>query len=84
MTHAAISNPTSERKWLSVETLSIVRKDFLAGLTVAALSLPQSMAYALLAGVDPRFGLYTAIVFTAVAAIFGSSRHLINGPTGEV
>jgi sulfate permease, SulP family len=84
MTHAAISNPTSERKWLSVETLSIVRKDFLAGLTVAALSLPQSMAYALLAGVDPRFGLYTAIVFTAVAAIFGSSRHLINGPTGAV
>jgi SulP family sulfate permease len=42
------------------------------------------MAYALLAGVDPRFGLYTAIVFTAVAAIFGSSRHLINGPTGAV
>lgn len=84
MTHAAMSNPTSERKWLSVETLSIVRKDFLAGLTVAALSLPQSMAYALLAGVDPRFGLYTAIVFTAVAAIFGSSRHLINGPTGAV
>lgn len=62
----------------------IVRADLVAGLTVAALSLPQSMAYALVAGVDPRFGLYTAIVFTAVAAIFGSSRHLINGPTGAV
>jgi SulP family sulfate permease len=58
--------------------------DFLAGLTVAAISLPQSIAYALIAGVDPRFGLYTAIVFTAVAAILGSSRHLINGPTGAV
>lgn len=64
--------------------VGIVRADLVAGLTVAALSLPQSMAYALVAGVDPRFGLYTAIVFTAVAAIFGSSRHLINGPTGAV
>ncbi|WP_425272290.1 SulP family inorganic anion transporter [Methylocystis parvus] len=55
-----------------------------AGATVAAISLPQSMAYALIAGVDPRFGLYTAIVFTAVAGIFGSSNHLVNGPTGAV
>jgi SulP family sulfate permease len=84
MTDAAISNSASENKRFSAGTLSVIRKDFLAGLTVAALSLPQSMAYALLAGVDPRFGLYTAIVFTAVAAIFGSSRHLINGPTGAV
>ena len=60
------------------------RKDFQAGLTVAAISLPQSIAYALIAGVDPRFGLYTAIVFTAVTALLGSSRHLINGPTGAV
>jgi SulP family sulfate permease len=60
------------------------RADFLAGLTVAAISLPQSIAYALIAGVDPRFGLYTAIVFTAVAGLLGSSRHLTNGPTGAV
>jgi SulP family sulfate permease len=42
------------------------------------------MAYALLAGVDPRFGLYSAIVVTAVASIFGSSSHLINGPTSAI
>jgi SulP family sulfate permease len=84
MTDAAISNTASKQKWINVDTLSVIRKDLLAGLTVAALSLPQSMAYALLAGVDPRFGLYTAIVFTAVAGIFGSSRHLVNGPTGAV
>jgi SulP family sulfate permease len=60
------------------------RRDFQAGLTVAVISLPQSMAYALVAGVDPRFGLFTAIVFTAVGSIFGSSSHLINGPTGAV
>jgi len=37
------------------------RHDLLAGVTVAAISLPQAMAYALIAGVDPRFGLYSAI-----------------------
>jgi SulP family sulfate permease len=42
------------------------------------------MAYALIAGVDPRYGLYTAIVFTTVAGLFGSSNHLVNGPTGAV
>lgn len=84
MSELAISSPAAEKKWFNAETLSVVRRDVFAGLTVAALSLPQSMAYALIAGVDPRFGLYTAIVFTAVAAIFGSSAHLINGPTGAV
>jgi len=63
---------------------SIARKDALAGLTVAAISLPQAMAYALIAGVDPRFGLYSAIVVTAVASIFGSSSHLINGPSNAI
>ena len=53
-------------------------------MTVAAISLPQSIAYALIAGVDPRFGLFCAIVFTTVASIFGSSSHLINGPTGAL
>jgi len=65
-------------------TFAAIRSDFVAGLTVAAISLPQSMAYALIAGVDPRFGLYAAIVFTAVAGALGSSKHLINGPTGAV
>src|SRR5580693_3175576 len=60
------------------------RNDLLAGVTVAAISLPQAMAYALIAGVDPRFGLYSAIVVTFVASIFGSSSHLINGPTSAI
>jgi SulP family sulfate permease len=60
------------------------RNDLLAGATVAAISLPQAMAYALIAGVDPRFGLYSAIVVTLVASIFGSSSHLINGPTNAI
>jgi SulP family sulfate permease len=60
------------------------RKDIVAGLTVAAISLPQAMAYALIAGVDPRFGLYSAIVVTAVGSLFGSSSHLMNGPTNAI
>ncbi len=60
------------------------RHDVIAALTVAAISLPQGMAYALLAGVDPRYGLFSAIVVTFVASVFGSSSHLINGPTSAI
>ncbi len=58
-----------------------LRADLLAGLTVAAVAVPQAMAYAMVAGVPPQYGLYTAIVMTAVGAIFDSSKQLINGPT---
>lgn len=60
------------------------RRDIIAGLTVAAISLPQAMAYALIAGVDPKYGVYSAIVVAAIASIFGSSSHLINGPTSAI
>jgi SulP family sulfate permease len=60
------------------------RSDLIAGATVAAIAVPQAMAYALIAGVDPRFGLYSAIVTTIVASILGSSNHLINGPTNAI
>jgi SulP family sulfate permease len=58
--------------------------DLVAGATVAAIAIPQGMAYALIAGVDPRFGLYSAIVVTIVASVLGSSSHLINGPTNAI
>src|SRR5436309_1822857 len=61
-----------------------LRRDVLAGLTVATVAVPQAMAYALIAGVEPKYGLYTAIVMTALASIFGSSSHLINGPTNAI
>jgi sulfate permease, SulP family len=60
------------------------RSDVVAGLTVAAVALPQGIAYALIAGVDPKYGVYSAIVVTAIASIFGSSSHLINGPTSAI
>ncbi|MDT7721254.1 MAG: sulfate permease, SulP family [Mycobacterium sp.] len=60
------------------------RRDLIAGLTVAAVSLPQGITYALVAGVDPKFGVYSCIVVTFVASVFGSSSHLINGPTSAI
>src|SRR5262249_334036 len=60
------------------------RADLVAGLTVAAVAVPQAMAYALIAGADPRHGLYTAIVMTALGSLFGSSTWLINGPTNAI
>ena len=61
-----------------------LRRDLIAGLTVAAVALPQAMAYALIAGVPPEYGLYTAVVMTTLGSIFGSSSHLINGPTNAI
>ncbi|MBV6520327.1 MAG: putative sulfate transporter [Gemmatimonadaceae bacterium] len=60
------------------------RADLVAGLTVAAVAVPQAMAYALVAGLPVEYGLYTAIVMTAVGALFDSSRQLINGPTNAI
>ena len=65
-------------------SLHTFRRDLIAGLTVASVAVPQAMAYALIAGIDPIYGLYTAIVMTALASIFGSSSHLINGPTNAI
>ncbi|MBI3862839.1 MAG: SulP family inorganic anion transporter [Planctomycetia bacterium] len=58
--------------------------DTMAGLTVAAVAVPQAMAYAQIAGVPPQYGLYTAIVMTTVGALFDSSKQLINGPTNAI
>jgi SulP family sulfate permease len=59
-------------------------RDLMAGVTVATVAVPQAMAYATLAGVPPQYGLYTAIVMTAVGAMLDSSRQLINGPTNAI
>jgi SulP family sulfate permease len=59
-------------------------RDLTAGLTVATVAVPQAMAYASLAGLPPQYGLYTAIVMTAVGALLDSSRLLVNGPTNAI
>jgi SulP family sulfate permease len=65
-------------------TFEAGRADFLAGLSVAAVAVPQAMAYGIAAGVPAHYGLYTAIVMTAVGALFASSKQLINGPTNVI
>src|SRR6516165_4353698 len=62
----------------------LLRRDAVAGLTVATVAVPQAMAYALLAGVPPVHGLYAAIIVTALGSLFGSSAHLISGPTTAI
>jgi sulfate permease, SulP family len=69
---------------LRTYSLHSLGADFTAGLTVATIAVPQAMAYAMLAGLPPQYGLYTAVVMTAVGALFDSSRQLINGPTNAI
>lgn len=64
--------------------VAAARADVLAGLSVAAVAVPQAMAYAMIAGLPPQYGLYTAIVMTAIGAVLDSSRQLINGPTNAI
>lgn len=61
----------------SGETL---KKDLIAGLTVSLVAIPQSLAYAQLAGVPAYYGLYAALIPTIIGALFGSSRLLSTGP----
>lgn len=61
-----------------------LRADLVAGLTVAVVAVPQSMAYALIAGIPVQYGLYASIVPTIVACLWGSSAHLITGPTTAI
>src|SRR5207244_9018111 len=60
------------------------RADLLAGFTGAMLGLPQCVAFAILAGLPPQYGLYAAMVPPALSALFGSSFHMVAGPTNAV
>ncbi len=88
------TDPGSPWEWLfrvvpafdSLRTYSLdtFRRDLIAGLTVAAVAVPQAMAYASIVGLPVQYGLYTAMVMTAVGALFDSSKQLINGPTNAI
>ncbi|MCX8060771.1 MAG: SulP family inorganic anion transporter, partial [Aquificaceae bacterium] len=66
--------------WLTNYDREKFTRDLVAGLTVAAVLVPQSMAYALLAGMPPIYGLYASFLPVIVASLFGSSRFLATGP----
>lgn len=71
-------------KWFEEYNVAMLRADFVAGLTVALVLVPQSMAYAQLAGLPAYYGLYAAFLPPMVASLFGSSRQLATGPVAVV
>lgn len=70
--------------WFRNYNLNSFRVDALSGLTVALVLIPQSMAYAQLAGLPPYYGLYASFLPPMIAALFGSSRQLATGPVAVV
>ncbi|MDH3309316.1 MAG: SulP family inorganic anion transporter [Gammaproteobacteria bacterium] len=67
-----------------IKNSQVLRADLIAGITVALVLVPQSMAYAQLAGLPAYYGLYAAFMPPLVAALFGSSRQLATGPVAVV
>ncbi len=67
--------------WRQMVTARNLKSDFIAGLTGAIVVLPQGVAFATIAGMPPEYGLYAGMVPAIIAALFGSSHHLVSGPT---
>jgi SulP family sulfate permease len=70
--------------WFKFVNQRTMRADFFAGLTGSIIVLPQGLAFALIAGLPPVYGLYTAIIVPIIAGLFGSSLHMISGPTTAI
>jgi sulfate permease, SulP family len=68
-------------RWRQRVTSASLRDDLVAGLTGALVVLPQGVAFATIAGMPPEYGLYAGMVPAIIAALFGSSWHLVSGPT---
>ncbi|RCV46113.1 hypothetical protein SETIT_9G506300v2 [Setaria italica] len=71
-------------EWSKSYSLKSFRSDVMAGLTLASLSIPQSIGYANLAKLDPQYGLYTSAVPPLVYAVMGTSREIAIGPVAVV
>jgi SulP family sulfate permease len=70
--------------WIRRVDRASLRGDAIAGVLGALLVLPQGIAFATLAGLPPEYGLATAVVPCAIAALFGSSWHVVSGPTNAI
>jgi len=81
---AAASRWLPMRAWWPRVDRNSLRADATAGLSGALIVLPQGIAYAAIAGLPPEYGLYCAIGPAIVAALFGSSWHLVSGPTAAI
>lgn len=70
--------------WRHMITPENLRADAVAALTGATIGLPQGVAFAAIAGLPPEYGFYSAIIAQVIASLFGSSWHLISGPTTAI
>lgn len=70
--------------WWGQQSPRSLKADLWAGLTGAVIVLPQGVAFAAIAGLPPQYGLYAAMVPVILAALFGSSHHLVSGPTTAI
>jgi SulP family sulfate permease len=71
-------------KWQHMVNRASLKQDGIAGFTGALIVLPQAVAFATIAGLPPEYGLYAAMVPAIIAALFGSSWHLVSGPTTAI
>ncbi|WP_371156968.1 SulP family inorganic anion transporter [Jannaschia sp. 2305UL9-9] len=79
---ASSLNPV--RPWFARVNSETLKADAIAGLTGAAIVLPQGVAFAIIAGLPPEFGLFTAVVVALIAGIWGSSMVMVSGPTTAI
>jgi SulP family sulfate permease len=75
---------TPYKLWWPLVNKASLKDDAMAGLTGAMIVLPQGVAFATIAGLSPEYGLYAAMVPAVIAALFGSSWHLVSGPTTAI
>jgi SulP family sulfate permease len=80
-THSLLIRIFPFLRWGRRLTPETIQADVMAGLTGAAIAFPQGVAFATIAGLPPEYGLYTSMVPAIIAALFGSSWHLVSGPT---
>ncbi len=71
-------------RWKHLVDKGATRADLIAGITGALIVLPQGVAFATIAGMPPEYGLYAAMIPAIIAALFGSSWHLVSGPTTAI
>jgi sulfate permease, SulP family len=71
-------------QWKHLVDKQSTRADLIAGITGALIVLPQGVAFATIAGMPPEYGLYAAMIPAIIAALFGSSWHLVSGPTTAI
>ncbi len=71
-------------QWKHLVDRTTTRADLIAGITGAMIVLPQGVAFATIAGLPPEYGLYAAMLPAIIAALFGSSWHLVSGPTTAI